>query len=424
MWRYFADGRTYQDTIVVASEDAAFDANDTVLYSSVSDSKYAYGLLSNEKLANPDVKYAETSEGKTFEAKEQKARYIRIYTRGSILTSGTAHGGNHICEVEVYGKAIKNTTTQKKITVAFDTKGGNSIESLKVAAGESWSLPQNPTRAGYVFKGWYSDVNCTVAYTAASPVSADLTLFAKWEEDPTTNVQLEEAKAVLNSKIAEVKDIIIEETQKTVRTNEGDFYAKNIIISTGASHRKLGVPGERELAGMGVSYCATCDGAFFKGRTVAVVGGGDVAVGDALFLARGCKKVYLIHRRDELRAAKSLQKKLMALPNVEIIWDTVVNEICGEDQVEALFIENKKTGAKKHLPVDGVFVAVGMKPNTNMVPDEIKKDEAGYIVADENCVTNVTGIFAAGDVRTKMLRQIITAAADGANAVESVQHGI
>lgn len=141
----------------------------------------------------------------------------------------------------------------------------------------------------------------------------------------------------------------------------------------GASHRKLGVPGERELAGMGVSYCATCDGAFFRGRTVAVVGGGDVAVGDALFLARGCEKVYLIHRRDELRAAKSLQKKLMALPNVEIIWDTVVHEICGEDQVEALFIENKKTGAKKHLPVDGVFVAVGMKPNTNMVPDEIKK---------------------------------------------------
>lgn len=177
-----------------------------MLYSSVSDSKYAYGLLSNEKLANPDTKYAETSEGKTFEAKEQKARYIRIYTRGSILTSGTAHGGNHICELEVYGKAIKSTATQKKYTVAFDTKGGNSISSQKVSAGENFTMPQNPTRAGYVFKGWYSDVNCTVAYTAASPVSADLTLFAKWEEDPTTNVQLEEAKAVLNSKIAEVKD--------------------------------------------------------------------------------------------------------------------------------------------------------------------------------------------------------------------------
>jgi len=211
---------------------------------------------------------------------------------------------------------------------------------------------------------------------------------------------------------------------KKVLTSAGEFTAKAVIIAAGAEHKKLGVPGEKRLAGRGISYCATCDGAFFKGRTVAVVGGGDVAVGDALFLARGCKKVYLIHRRDELRAAKSLQKKLMALPNVEIIWDTVVNEICGEDQVEALFIENKKTGAKKHLPVDGVFVAVGMKPNTNMVPDEIKKDEAGYIVADENCVTNVTGIFAAGDVRTKMLRQIITAAADGANAVESVQHGI
>ena len=152
------------------------------------------------KLANPDAKYAETSEGKTFEAKEQKARYIRIYTRGSILTSGTAHGGNHICEVEVYGKAIKNTTTQKKITVAFDTKGGNSIESLKVAAGESWSLPQNPTRAGYVFKGWYSDVNCTVAYTAASPVSADLTLFAKWEEDPTTSTEQQDCRSKRQNK--------------------------------------------------------------------------------------------------------------------------------------------------------------------------------------------------------------------------------
>ena len=221
-----------------------------------------------------------------------------------------------------------------------------------------------------------------------------------------------------------VKEVREENGIKIIVTDQKEYPCKAVILATGVAHRHLGIPQEEALAGSGVSYCATCDGAFFKGRTVAVVGGGDVAVGDALFLARGCKKVYLIHRRDELRAAKSLQKKLMALPNVEIIWDTVVNEICGEDQVEALFIENKKTGAKKHLPVDGVFVAVGMKPNTNMVPDEIKKDEAGYIVADENCVTNVTGIFAAGDVRTKMLRQIITAAADGANAVESVQHGI
>ncbi|MGN0276187.1 MAG: thioredoxin-disulfide reductase [Hominisplanchenecus sp.] len=221
--------------------------------------------------------------------------------------------------------------------------------------------------------------------------------------------------------MAEVKDIIIEETQNIVRTDQGDYTARAVIIATGARHRKLRVPGERELAGMGVSYCATCDGAFFKGRTVAVVGGGDVAVGDALFLARGCEKVYVIHRRDELRAARSMQEKLLTLSNVEIIWDTVVEEICGEDQVEALRLKNQKTGDIRNLPIDGVFVAVGMDPNTDMVPASVDRDEKGYLVADENCVTNVKGIFAAGDVRTKTLRQIVTAAADGANAVESVQ---
>ncbi|MDD6066511.1 MAG: thioredoxin-disulfide reductase [Firmicutes bacterium] len=221
--------------------------------------------------------------------------------------------------------------------------------------------------------------------------------------------------------MAEVKDIIIEETQNIVRTDQGDYTARAVIIATGARHRKLRVPGERELAGMGVSYCATCDGAFFKGRTVAVIGGGDVAVGDALFLARGCEKVYVIHRRDELRAARSMQEKLLALSNVEIIWDTVVEEICGEDQVEALRLKNQKTGDIRNLPIDGVFVAVGMDPNTDMVPASVDRDEKGYLVADENCVTNVKGIFAAGDVRTKTLRQIVTAAADGANAVESVQ---
>ena len=158
-----------------------------------------------------------------------------------------------------------------------------------------------------------------------------------------------------------------------------------------------------------------------QGNTVAVIGGGDVAVGDALFLARGCEKVYVIHRRDELRAARSMQEKLLALSNVEIIWDTVVEEICGEDQVEALRLKNQKTGDIRNLPIDGVFVAVGMDPNTDMVPASVDRDEKGYLVADENCVTNVKGIFAAGDVRTKTLRQIVTAAADGANAVESVQ---
>lgn len=232
-----------------------------------------------------------------------------------------------------------------------------------------------------------------------------------------THADLLEAKF----EMAEVTGITIEETQKVIHTDKGDFYARAVIIATGAKHRKLGVTGEEEFAGMGVSYCATCDGAFFKGRTVAVVGGGDVAAGDALFLARGCEKVYVIHRRQELRAAKSMQEKLMKTPNVEIIWNTTVSEICGDDQVEALRLKHTVSGKTRNLPVDGVFVAVGMEPNTNMLPEALQKDETGYVAASEDCVTNVTGIFAAGDVRTKTLRQIVTAAADGANAVESAQ---
>lgn len=221
--------------------------------------------------------------------------------------------------------------------------------------------------------------------------------------------------------IAEVKDIIIEETQKTVRTNEGDFYAKNIIISTGASHRKLGVLGERELAGMGVSYCATCDAAFFQDRTVVVVGGGNVAVEDAILLSRTCKKVYLVHRRDELRAEKILQESLFACKNVELIWDSIPLSIEGTDKVEALKIQNKKTQEESFIETDGVFIAVGIVPGTEKFKDLVKLDEAGYIVAGEDGITSEPGIFAAGDIRTKNLRQVVTAVADGANAVASVQ---
>lgn len=220
----------------------------------------------------------------------------------------------------------------------------------------------------------------------------------------------------------EVTSIInIEETVKTLVTTAGEFHAKTLILAMGAKHRLLGVPGEKELAGMGVSYCATCDGAFFKGRTVAVVGGGDVAVEDAIFLARGCEKVYLIHRRDELRAAKSLQEKLFGCPNVELIWDTVVEEINGEDQVESLTLSNVRTKAKKNLPLDGIFIAVGITPNSEICKEMLTMDQQGYIVADESGTTNVTGVYAAGDIRTKALRQIITAASDGANAVNRAQ---
>ena len=221
--------------------------------------------------------------------------------------------------------------------------------------------------------------------------------------------------------IAEVKDIIIEETQKTVRTNEGDFYAKNIIISTGASHRKLGVLGERELAGMGVSYCATCDGAFYKKKVTAVIGGGDVAVEDAIFLAGLCEKVYLIHRRDSLRAAKSLQEKLFTLPNVELVWNAAVEEITGEAFVTGVQLLDTQTKEERFVAADGIFIAVGIQPVSESFKSLVKTDEAGYICAGEDCCTSVTGIFAVGDVRTKKLRQIVTAVADGANAVNSVQ---
>lgn len=208
---------------------------------------------------------------------------------------------------------------------------------------------------------------------------------------------------------------------KRVVCRHGTYLAKSVIIATGATHRKLGVPGEEELAGMGVSYCATCDGAFFKKKVTAVIGGGDVAIEDAIFLARMCSQVYLIHRRDELRGAKSLQEKLLALENVTVLWDSVVEKIEGEEKVEALQIKNVKTGEGRSLPVDGVFIAVGITPNSRPYADLVEMDH-GYIRADETGATNVPGIYAVGDVRTKQLRQIVTAVADGANAVTSVEH--
>lgn len=206
-----------------------------------------------------------------------------------------------------------------------------------------------------------------------------------------------------------------------IHTDKGDYETKALLAATGASYAKLQVPGEKELAGMGVSYCATCDGAFFRGRKVAVVGGGDVAVEDAIFLARTCEKVYLIHRRDELRAAPVLQESLKKMANVEILWNTVVDQIEGEEQVEGLKIRNKLTEAVNSLEVSGVFIAVGMVPNSTVFANLIPCDNKGYIVADEDGITGVPGIFAAGDVRTKKLRQVITAVADGANAAFSAQ---
>ncbi len=209
---------------------------------------------------------------------------------------------------------------------------------------------------------------------------------------------------------------------KLVHTREGDLEAKAIILATGAVHAALEVEGEEKFSGKGVSYCATCDGAFFRGKTVAVVGGGDVALEDAIYLSRICEKVYLIHRRDELRGAYILQEELKALSNVEFLYSHVVEEITGEDAVSGLRVRNLKTGESCRLQMDGVFVAVGIRPGTELVRDLVDCDEGGYVLAGEDCVTSVPGIFAAGDVRKKPLRQIATAVADGANAAVSVEN--
>mgnify|MGYP005763214989 CR=1 FL=1 len=208
---------------------------------------------------------------------------------------------------------------------------------------------------------------------------------------------------------------------KRVICENETYEAKTVIIASGAHHRKLGAAGEDMLAGSGVSYCATCDGAFFRGKTTAVVGGGDVALEDAIFLSRMCKKVYVIHRRDEFRGAKSLQNRLMSLDNIEVIWDSVVDAIEGDGRVERLQLQNKKTGEKSALPVDGVFIAVGITPDSKEYEGQLELDAQGYIVAGEDGKTSVEGVFAAGDVRTKARRQIITAAADGANCVASAE---
>ncbi len=217
------------------------------------------------------------------------------------------------------------------------------------------------------------------------------------------------------------------EPGKMVVKGEKDSYeAKAVVIATGANHRLLGVPGEKELTGMGVSYCAVCDGAFYRGLTTAVVGGGNVAVADAQYLSRICEKVYLIHRRDSLRAMDSLQKKLLSTPNVEVKWNSIVKEVRGKQEVEELLIGTRPDADSDYnkeeiLKVDGVFMGVGMIPTADFI-DDIEKDAGGYIIAGEDGVTSVPGIFAAGDVRAKNLRQIITACGDGANVISSVEN--
>lgn len=208
-----------------------------------------------------------------------------------------------------------------------------------------------------------------------------------------------------------------------VKTSDGStLEAKSVLYATGATHRKLDVPGEEKYNAKGVSYCATCDGAFYRNKKTAVVGGGDTALDDALYLSGICEKVYLIHRRDSFRAAGITIQKVKEKPNIELVLNSTVAEIAGDDKVNSVSVNNKLTGENLTLDVSGVFVAAGSVPSTSAVPSGVNLDPSGYIIADESGITSLPGFFAAGDVRTKALRQVITAVSDGANAVTSITH--
>lgn len=215
-------------------------------------------------------------------------------------------------------------------------------------------------------------------------------------------------------KFKQVKKLELTGSVKKVYTDSDIYETKSIIISTGAQPRPLGVEGEENLRGKGVSYCATCDGFFFKDRDVLVVGGGDTAVQESLYLAKFCNKVTLVHRRDALRAAQILQDRAKKNEKIDFIWDSVLEKIEGKNKVEKVKTKNVKTGEISDIDVDGVFVFVGYDPNTSYLPDELELDERGYIITDNQLRTNIPGVFAVGDVRQKSLRQVATAVGDGA----------
>ena len=220
---------------------------------------------------------------------------------------------------------------------------------------------------------------------------------------------------------AEVRSMDLTAQPKVIETSEGSFYAKTVVLATGANPKELGIVKEQELVGRGIAYCAACDGMFYKGKTVAVVGGGNSAAADALILSRIAKKVILIHRRDTLRATKIYHEPLMNTENVEFRWNSVVTELLHDDKLTGVRLRDVNTGEESIVECDGVFVSVGRKPATELVHDQLELDQSGYVVSGETTETNIPGVYAVGDVRTKLLRQVVTAVADGAMAVHMAE---
>ena len=214
---------------------------------------------------------------------------------------------------------------------------------------------------------------------------------------------------------AQVKSIDKIQNKFKLETSKGQYFAKAVVLATGAEHRKLNVPGEKEFEGRGVSYCAVCDGPLFRNKTIFVVGGGDAACDEANYLSQLADKVYLVHRRDQLRAQKAVADRILANPKISVLWNSVVTQILGEQKISAVVLQNTQTGAATQMPCDALFVSVGMVPQTELL-SMLKTDEAGYIVTDEKMQTAIPGLYAAGDVRSKPFRQVVTAASDGAIA--------
>jgi thioredoxin reductase (NADPH) len=235
--------------------------------------------------------------------------------------------------------------------------------------------------------------------------------------DELSRLMEEQAKRfgleVVTQSVVEVK---LEGNKKVVKTDEGSYFCNSLIVCTGTEYRKLGVPGENEFAGRGVSYCATCDGAFFRDSQIIVVGGGDSALTEALYLTKFAKEVTIIHRRDALRGTKIYQERVFANPKIKLLWDSVVQEIKGDSVVRSVLVKNLKTGKVTEHSAEGVFIFVGLLPRTQFLKGLVQIDEGGYILTDENGETSVKGIFAAGDCRKKLLRQIATAVGEGATA--------
>ena len=230
------------------------------------------------------------------------------------------------------------------------------------------------------------------------------------------NMQLGAQRFGVETVNTEVLSVHLQGSEKKIQTDQGEFAAKVVMIATGAGHKHLGVEREEQLTGRGVAYCAACDGMFYKDKVVAVVGGGNTAAGDAMVLSRVAKKVYLIHRRNQLRATKIYHDMLMQAENVEILWDSAVSELLGDEMLAGVKLQNLKTGEETRLELDGLFVSVGRSPNTALFEGQLELDQGGYIIADESTRTSIPGVYAIGDVRTKAVRQIVTAAADGAVA--------